>query len=136
VIGRALRLRQARRELVSGRYQPLATDGPRKAHLCAFARIDGSQWSVCVVPRLTCEAWRARPTDATSRRLRGNPLWPVAAWWHETVVQLPPEAPPRYAHVLSDDVLEAHAGSDGGLALDAGDVLGSFPVALLTGNAT
>jgi (1->4)-alpha-D-glucan 1-alpha-D-glucosylmutase len=136
VIWRALALRNERRELVSGRYEPLATDGPRKANLCAFARVEGSQWSVCVVPRLACEALRAQPPDERSRGPGRGVLWPAGAWWHETLVQLPPEAPSSYRHVLSGEVLEATSAPEGPLVLDAGNVLACFPVALLTGEAT
>jgi (1->4)-alpha-D-glucan 1-alpha-D-glucosylmutase len=135
VIWRSLALRNERRELVTGRYEPLATEGPRKANLCAFARVEGSQWTVCLVPRLTCEAWRAQPQDDQSRGSRAAPLWPVGAWWNETLLQLPVEAPSRYHHVLSGQALDASAGSEGAV-LDAGHVLSSFPVALLTGEAT
>ncbi|MEX0679063.1 MAG: malto-oligosyltrehalose synthase [Pirellulales bacterium] len=136
VIWRALQLRGERGELLSGRYEPLETEGPRKENLCAFARVEGARWTACIVPRFACEAWRGRPASDQSRPVKGAPRWPVAAWWHETVVRLPPGAPPRFTHVLSGELLQVSVDAEGGRVLDAGDVLASFPVALLVGEAT
>ncbi len=98
VTWRGLHLRQQRTELIGGQYQPLETDGARKANLCAFARIDGSQWTVCVVPRLTCEAWRSVGAATSEETAGGAARWPVAPWWGETSIQLPAEAPVRFQH--------------------------------------
>jgi (1->4)-alpha-D-glucan 1-alpha-D-glucosylmutase len=135
VIWRTLQLRRLRRELVSGSYEPLATEGPRKGNLCAFARVEDGRWTACIVPRLVCEAWRAQPARAKPRR-GAAPSWPVSGWWHETIVQFPAGAPKRFAHFLSGARLETSPGAEGNRQLDAGDVLASFPVALLTGEAS
>jgi (1->4)-alpha-D-glucan 1-alpha-D-glucosylmutase len=132
VIWRALQLRKTRRELVSGSYEPLKTDGPRKGNVCAFARFEMGSWTVCIVPRLVCEAWRWRPSSEKTRRA-ATASWPRGAWWQETIVQFPAGAPQRFVHVLSGAQLETRKDGEGGLQLDAGDVLASFPVALLTG---
>jgi (1->4)-alpha-D-glucan 1-alpha-D-glucosylmutase len=134
VIWRGLALRKTRAELISGRYEPLTVDGPRKNHVCAFARVDGPRWTLCVVPRFTCEAQRA----SSSKPPRGKdaePRWPLADWWHETSVELPPEAPARFAHELTGAVLDAARGSEGTRLLDVGQVLATFPVALATGKS-
>lgn len=135
VIWRALQLRSSRGELRNGRYVPLPSEGPRKENLCAFARADSGSWTACIVPRFTCEAWRAGPASADAAGA-GEPHWPIAPWWRETMIQLPADAPPRFTHVLSGAVLETSLDSDSTRWLDAGDVLASFPVALLTGKST
>src|SRR5690606_20679079 len=104
--------------------------GPRKTHVVAFARVSGDQWSVCVVPRFTAEAWRGRTNAATA--VRGEPQWPLAAWWRETTVLLPAEVPGVFEHALSGQKLSSTAGPDGGRLIDASELLDSFPVALLT----
>jgi (1->4)-alpha-D-glucan 1-alpha-D-glucosylmutase len=132
VIWRALQLRKTRRELVSGSYEPLKTDGPRKGNLCAFARSEAGSWTVCIVPRLVYEAWHCRPRFEKTPPTAA-PIWRLGAWWQETIVQLPAAAPQRLVHALTGAQLETRKDAEGGRQIDAGDVLASFPVALLTG---
>jgi (1->4)-alpha-D-glucan 1-alpha-D-glucosylmutase len=134
VIWRGLALRKTRAELISGRYEPLTVDGPRKNNVCAFARVEGPHWTVCIVPRFTCEAQRAL-SGKPSRVKDAEPRWPLADWWHETSVELPSEAPARFAHELTGAVLDAARGSEGTRLLDVGRILATFPVALATGKS-
>lgn len=130
VVWRTLELRRERAELTRGQYVPLEIDGPRQGNLCAFARVEGKQWSLCVVPRFTAEAWR-EPHTVTA--VRGEPRWPLSAWWSDTFVKLPPSAPTRFVHALSGQILPATTAEDGQGALEASNILQSFPVALATG---
>lgn len=57
---RTLHLRRERAELIGGHYLPLECAGTRQANVMAFARVDGKQSSVCVVPRFTSEASHQR----------------------------------------------------------------------------
>jgi len=99
-----------------GRYLPLVPYGPAAAHLVAFARQHRRRWAVVVVPRL-------------SYRLAGPSAFPVGAdCWHRTGVELPEDAPPVLTDVLGGDrwAVRRHR-------LEAGRVLGSFPVSVLVG---
>ena len=52
ILSRLLRLRRQKPDLfLAGGYHPLATEGTRADHLCAFARIAGAAALVVVVPR-------------------------------------------------------------------------------------
>jgi (1->4)-alpha-D-glucan 1-alpha-D-glucosylmutase len=134
VTWRTLKLRAERGSLRVGRYEPLAVDGPRTDSLCAFARVHEGQWSVCIVPRLTCEAWRAVPDSRAPSAAGGEPRWAIADWWRETSVQFPIDAPRTFRHAFTDDELNLTIADEHGL-LDAQRVFSSFPVALLTGNS-
>lgn len=126
-IWRGLQLRSERPELTRGTYEPLECEGPRKANLIAFARVEKSSWTVCVAPRFSAEAWRG---NATSTR-KGE--WPIAEWWRETFVLLPDEAPTQWSQAFGDRSLRSASGSEFNRArLDAGDLFRQFPVAVLT----
>jgi (1->4)-alpha-D-glucan 1-alpha-D-glucosylmutase len=132
LIWRALVFRREHAEIFGGTYTPLATDGAHGGQLLAFARGDIAQGAVCIVPRLTFESWRTRKG---ARKVtfggRATP-WPLAPWWRETVIALPPEAPERWRHVITDDEIQAVLQPDGARRLNAADVFRTFPVALLT----
>jgi (1->4)-alpha-D-glucan 1-alpha-D-glucosylmutase len=123
VTWRGLQLRKARPELVRGDYLPLECEGNRKANVIAFARVDGGSWTLCIVPRLTAEAWRgavARPTGG---------VWPIADWWRDTFVQLPPGAPANWTAVFNNRDFDASATD--GLRLDVSQLFEDFPVTVL-----
>ena len=126
-IWRGLQLRGERPELARGTYVPLDCDGPRKANLIAFARVDKGSWTVCVVPRLSAEAWRGNSTGS------GKGEWPIADWWRETWVLLPAEGPGKWTHVFDDRQLAAVPDSESNaFRLDAAGLFWRFPVAVLT----
>ena len=135
VTWRTLQLRRQRAELEVGRYVPLDVDGPRKANVCALARVDGPQWTVCVVPRFTAEAWRSRGEADAPGRPSSASGWAIAPWWRETFALLPDDAPATLKHAFSGAEVATAAHPDGGRQVDVGDVLDSFPVALLTGES-
>jgi len=134
VTWRMLQLRKLRRELASGAYLPLEVDGPRKTHVLALARVDGRSWSVCVVPRLTAEAWRQRGESGNGGP-SNEPHWPIASWWRETVIRLPEGAPAGFEHAFSAARLAVEPHAEGGTQLDAGAVFETFPIALLFGES-
>jgi (1->4)-alpha-D-glucan 1-alpha-D-glucosylmutase len=132
VMWRALQFRREHIQLFRGDYLPLAVDGPRKAQICAFARTCGTQWAVCIVPRLASAAWSEFFGRSPLIGNEAEPLWPVADWWQGTIVSLGQEAPTRWRHVLTGQRIDV-AQHDGALrVLNASDVLRCFPVALLT----
>lgn len=127
VTWRALQLRKERPELASGAYIPLECDGARKGHVIAFARVAENSWTICVVPRLTAEAWRGRNDVAEKSR------WPIAEWWRETFVLLPAEAPTKWKQVFGDrDITAGTIPESNGLRLEAAELFRHFPVAILT----
>jgi (1->4)-alpha-D-glucan 1-alpha-D-glucosylmutase len=129
LIWRVLRFRREHQQLFDGEYHPLAAEGERKGSVCALARVNDGQWALCVVPRLAAEAWAEKKPAVGDAR--GG--WPLAAWWSETTLALPREAPRRWRHVVTDRQIEASRSADG-YAIDLSDVFGSFPVALLVGD--
>lgn len=115
LIRQALAFRRARAALFrDGDYKPIDLAGPLAEHVCAFARTLGSEAALTLVPRLLAR-----------RGVEGPPLG--RDWWgSETGALVPGGTGARFRNVLTGERLEAR---DGALAL--GDVLASFPVALL-----
>jgi (1->4)-alpha-D-glucan 1-alpha-D-glucosylmutase len=130
VVWRTLQLRREREELLHGDYLPLEVEGPRQGNVCAFARVQGQQWTLCVVPRFTAEAWRSGPPPAAKQ---GEPSWLPASWWKDTFVKLPASSPASFVHRLSEQSLKPVPAADGGHWLEASNILHSFPVAIATG---
>jgi (1->4)-alpha-D-glucan 1-alpha-D-glucosylmutase len=124
-IWRGLQLRKDRRELGEGSYLPLECTGPRKGHLIAFAREADGAWTLCVVPRLTSDAWRGSAASP------GKGEWPIADWWQETFVTLPSEAPEQWTDAFAGREIAAPAVSSG-RQLAAAELFRRFPVAILT----
>jgi (1->4)-alpha-D-glucan 1-alpha-D-glucosylmutase len=115
VIYRTLHTLAAMKECFgSGEYIPLTPEGERANHVVAFARRNGAQWSVTVVPRLL-----TRVVDATT-----PPVGEQA--WRDTRLTLP-GAPERWTNVFSGRRANVAGGS-----LRVADALAEFPVALLT----
>jgi (1->4)-alpha-D-glucan 1-alpha-D-glucosylmutase len=131
LIWRALSFRRAHAELFEGSYVPVEVAGERDARLCAFARTSGSEWAVCLVPRFARQAWTDMGQPPPSTTLK-NARWPIGDWWRDTLVRLPGGAPTRWRHVITDEIIEPVGHGGGGDALDAGQILLHFPVALLT----
>lgn len=130
LIWQTLAFRRDNPQLFERSYLPVFSEGPRKGNVCAFARVDAPRWALCVVPRFVHEAWREAGQGVSEKSGRA---WPLAAWWDETLVLLPPEAPRRWRHVITGDAIESVESAEGGRALDVAAVLRSFPVALLVG---
>ncbi len=118
---RALTLRQERPALfLEGAYRPLEAEGIRRDHLCAFARVLGNDAAIAVAPRICARL--AREPD-------GLPVG--EAVWGETILLLPAGVPgTRFRDRLTGAEIEP-VSAGGRVALAAGQVLATFPVALL-----
>ncbi len=117
----ALNFRRAHEGLfVGGDYLPVEATGPRRDHVCAFARSAGDDAMLVVVPRLV-----VRLADGAER----PPLGPEV--WGKTGLLLPPHLAGRsYRNVFTGEVL-ASGGDARAAGPLLGEVLGRFPVALL-----
>jgi (1->4)-alpha-D-glucan 1-alpha-D-glucosylmutase len=117
---KALNFRRAYPDLfLGGDYLPLHVHGPAEGHVVAYARRRGTMWALVAVPRLVTKL--CTPGEA--------PLG--QAVWDDTGILLPRKAPRSWHNVLTGEVLEAGRSSEA-MVLDLGDVLRSFPVALLS----
>jgi maltooligosyltrehalose synthase len=115
VLQRALATRRSRPDVfVGGAYEPLEVTGSRANRVLAFARRSGDDVAVAVVPRATVGL--APIGDA-----------PIGEAWKGTEVVLPACLTGPFIDRVTRTPLEANGGS---LHLD--EVLGRFPVALLT----
>ncbi len=115
---RALRLRQDCPELFGrGSYVPLRAAGPKKRHVCAFARVWEGQRVIVVAPVLLAGLTRATPVPPMGREV-----------WGETSLHLPGAAGETFRDIFTGATIQAHA-SDGRLGL--ADLLADFPVAAL-----
>jgi (1->4)-alpha-D-glucan 1-alpha-D-glucosylmutase len=105
-----------------GSYTALRVTGARAAQVCAFARRHGTGMALTIVPRLHGSLLT---TDGDSLRI------PIEVWG-DTVVELPRRCRPRaWLNVL--DGCEVVAVEQGAApVIRIADVLGNFPVALLS----
>jgi len=123
---RTLRCRAAAPSLFrDGDYRPLATDGPRAAHLVAFARTLGSRQLVIVAPR-----WMSR----LSPSFPAGSAWPDPAAWLDTLIEAP-SADCSFTDILSGNVLTP-VELNGRHWLPVHRALAAFPVALLQAGAS
>ncbi len=99
-----------------GEYIPLQTGGQHADRALAFARHSGMSWVVACVPRFP---------SPLSRALK-PPLGKHA--WADTELCFPPTAPRHWSNILTGENLEVPGTGHAALA----DILGRFPVALLT----
>ena len=107
---------------LEGGYLPLEASGTLKEHVCAFARLHDGEWVTVIVPRMVA-------------RLIAFGEFPVGhKVWGRSVISLPAASPGEWANVLTGESLETLRVARG-RALPLGDVLRSFPVALLTGSS-
>lgn len=118
VTWKTLQLRKEREDLFRlGGYLPLAVEGDKAAHLCAFARIHQGTAAVVLVPRLAYTL------------LAGNPIWPVGKdVWGDTRVQLP-EIGDTWRNLFTGERMPV-SGRDGH-CLMLHQAMASFPLALL-----
>ncbi|HWP45238.1 MAG TPA: malto-oligosyltrehalose synthase [Blastocatellia bacterium] len=113
---RALNARKERRDIFDGgEYIPLKAGGQREDRVVAFARRKGDRWAIAVAPRLL----------ATFVRIDSMPLGKTV--WGDTIVELPEDAPARWRHVFTDQIIEAEE------ALSVAEVFRHFPAGFLIG---
>ncbi len=104
-----------------GKYVPLAVTGKFQDHIVSFARIEGTQMAIVVVPRLLTSIVQPEE-DPLSEKI-----------WGDTQIELPQNAPPAWQEVIC---AEPEGGDsrliqaiEGKLAVST--VLQHFPVGLL-----
>ena len=117
----ALNFRRENRTLFeAGRYLPLAAEGARQEHVCAFERSDNNRSVLVVVPLFT------------SRLMESSDGLPLGAdVWQDTRIMLPFEtATSLYRDLFTGEVLSLDQ-EEGRLRLALNRVLAEFPVALL-----
>jgi (1->4)-alpha-D-glucan 1-alpha-D-glucosylmutase len=116
LIYRALKARRSHREMFrEGDYVPLESVGRFRGHVIAFARRYYRQWAIVIAPRLL------------SHLVQEGDFPLGRQTWQDTEVTMPDWAPLEWRNVITGEVLSA------GSPLPVGDVLQSFPVALLMG---
>jgi (1->4)-alpha-D-glucan 1-alpha-D-glucosylmutase len=123
LIYRALTFRRSHERLFArGSYVPLDAAGPRREHVCAFARVLDGEVLFVAVPRLVV------------RLVGGAERPPVGAEvWGKTRLLLPPELAGRGFRNLFTGELAVVADHGGAPSLPLAAVLGRFPVALFAG---
>jgi (1->4)-alpha-D-glucan 1-alpha-D-glucosylmutase len=102
-----------------GDYLPLASIGPRRDHVVAFARRRESTWALVVVPRLLSRL-----------SARGAPPARQQVWGRDTLL-LPPAAPLHWHNVLTGEALTT-SGTPPAQGLSLAQIFQHVPVALLT----
>jgi (1->4)-alpha-D-glucan 1-alpha-D-glucosylmutase len=102
-----------------GLYQPLESGGAKGRHLCAFARIDGDDALMIVVPRLVAG-------------LLGEEAAPMGnALWEDTWVSLPDRpGVDRYRNLFTGEAVAVNRTASRRTLL-AADIFQTFPVAVL-----
>jgi (1->4)-alpha-D-glucan 1-alpha-D-glucosylmutase len=116
---RALSLRREREELFrDGEYLPLEVSGPMADHVFAFARRRGGEAAITVAPRLNA---RLAPESG---------LLPDPGIWEGTRIEAPAGLPGSLRDALTGETLQE--GAENGGYLELRQLLGSFPVALLS----
>ena len=123
VTQRTLNFRRAHGDLfTNGSYIPLETTGAGSQHLCAYLRQnDQGEQAVVVVPRLVLTL-----TEQAERPPIGSEVWGDAA------ILLPADhAVASYENIFTGELVTATARGKRSV-LSAAQVLGNFPVALLT----
>jgi malto-oligosyltrehalose synthase len=120
LIRRALELRRANPDLFAhGAYVPLRVTGARSTHLIAFMRRRNESVAIALAPRLY---WRLR------QRAGGEEVW------GDTRIELPRRTrPDSMVNVLDGATVKVHDAA-GRRVLAAGEILSTFPVALLINN--
>jgi (1->4)-alpha-D-glucan 1-alpha-D-glucosylmutase len=116
LIYRALKAKKANRKIFrSGAYLPLDPAGRLRSHVIAFAWRYQRQWALVIAPRFL------------SHLVKEGDFPLGRQVWQDTQVIMPDGAPAAWRNVITNEVLSA------GRALFVGDMLLSFPVALLMG---
>jgi (1->4)-alpha-D-glucan 1-alpha-D-glucosylmutase len=118
LIRQTLGYRRSHPELFSdGRFLKLSATGTCRLKLFSFARCNGDQWCLVIVPR-----WQAQGRDTVTS---------LEIDWQDTRIQLPRDAPGSWINIFTGVTTKAchDNGGQGGLELTS--VLRDFPVALL-----
>ncbi|MGH9359470.1 MAG: malto-oligosyltrehalose synthase, partial [Terriglobia bacterium] len=100
-----------------GDYIPLQAAGPKQDHLLGFARRNGRNWVLVMIPRLTVGI--TRPGMA--------PLG--VKTWGRSAVELPKSAPAKWRNIFTGEALRA--GRGGIHSLPLAQIFASFPVCAL-----
>jgi (1->4)-alpha-D-glucan 1-alpha-D-glucosylmutase len=116
LIYRALKAKKANQEIFrSGAYLPLESTGRFRSHVIAFAWRYQRQWALVIAPRFL------------SHLIQEGDFPLGGLVWQDTEVIMPNGAPAAWRNVITSEVLSA------GISQSVGDILLSFPVALLMG---
>ncbi len=99
-----------------GDYIPLETRGEHRNEILAFARASGGKWGITLVPRFV-----SRLTDYDNIPVGNNV-------WGDTSVIMPGESPDTFYNILTGETVRKDKKK-----LFAGEILATFPVALLKG---
>jgi (1->4)-alpha-D-glucan 1-alpha-D-glucosylmutase len=119
VLWRGLQLRQTLKSLFRhGAYEPLEVSGPRRHHVCTFARRYRQDWVITAVPRLVAKLTRPNQFPL------GKEVWGAGA------VALPDSAPELWLDELTGEKLETTA-TERGRVLRLHRLFARFPVVLL-----
>ena len=119
LIHKGLQFRRAHSLLFAqGEYLALVARGPRRENVVAFARRQRHRWALTAVPRLLASLVPVRSSLTTGEEV-----------WEDTVLLLPPDAPPRWQCILTDGELQTETPGELRLA----DLFRHGPVALLGG---
>jgi (1->4)-alpha-D-glucan 1-alpha-D-glucosylmutase len=117
---KGLGFRRSHRSLFeAGSYLPIDVSDGTRDHICAFARQQGENWALVVVPRLITELVRAE------RPPLGEGTWGLGA------LVLPENAPEGWIDILSGDELRTIPSKPGKL-LPLASLFQNFPLALLS----
>jgi len=140
VIWRLLGLRHdCEAVFADGAYTPVAVDGERAEHVCAFLREDVDTRVLVLVPRLV------------GRFVEDSDGWPAhGAVWGDTALHIPVQIPGaldenpqadagpgerRWVDLFTGRTIDERAGEGEGSWVSVADLLDSFPVAVLVGSA-
>ncbi len=116
LIYRVLKAKKANREIFRcGAYLPLESTGRFRSHVIAFAWRYQREWALVIAPRFL------------SHLIQEGDFPLGRQVWQDTEVIMPNGAPAAWRNVITSEALSA------GKALSVGDILLSFPVALLMG---
>jgi (1->4)-alpha-D-glucan 1-alpha-D-glucosylmutase len=121
VIWKALNLRRERAELFSkGDFLELNATGPNTEHILAVLRHHKREWALLVAPR-----WLARAREE-------QPSTDPRNFWRDISIGLPDTAPRSWENVFTGKRFTTAGDAHRSLAI--GEMLPSFPVALLSGS--
>jgi (1->4)-alpha-D-glucan 1-alpha-D-glucosylmutase len=118
-IYKALDARKRNRQLFDeGDYLPLKVTGSRSRHVIAFARCRAKSWALAIAPRFVASL------------IKDGELPLGEKIWEDTSIELPVDAPDYWHHLFTDQSLRAKG------RLQVSQVLGHFPLGLLTGDSS
>lgn len=121
VTATALNYRRANASLfLDGEYVPLESQGNKKDHVCAFARIYQDQAVVAVVPRLVAGLMPDGKTPPIGSDVWGDTWVTVPSW----------RSASRYRNIFTGEVLSTTA-TDDRQTLPLAQILSEFPVGLI-----